>query len=138
MSGIYQSDKFLSYYQGLRKCVRWYKKIVFHSIEMFEHNSFYLFKQTNPQNKITLVKFCTEVVKRLLDHEKLSQTEQRGSTNAHYPKLIPSSEKKKNLTLHCKHCYKSGQRLETRYQCVQCEGKPALCVDLCFMLFHEN
>ena len=108
MSGIDRSDKMLSYYQGLRKSVRWYKKIGFHFIEMFVHNSFYLFKQANPQNKMTLIKFRTEVVKSLLDYEKLSQIERKGSSNAHYPKLFPASEKKKNPTLCCKRCYKNG------------------------------
>ena len=102
---------------------------------MFVHNSFYLFKQADPQNKMTFIKFRTEVVKSLLDYEKLSQIERRGSNNAPYPKLIPASEKKKNPTLLC---YKSGQRHETRLQCVQCEDKPPLCVHPCFMLLHEN
>ena len=95
MSGIDRSDQMLSYYQGLRKSVRWYKKIGFHFIEMFVHNSFYLFKQANPQNKMTLIKFRTEVVKSLLDYEKLSQIERRGSNNAHYPQLIPALEEEK-------------------------------------------
>ena len=110
----------------------------FHFIEMFVNNSFYLFKQANLQNKMTLIKFRTEVVKSLLDYEKLSQIEGRGSNNAHYPKLIPASEKKKIPTLSFKRCYKNGQRHETRYQCVQCDGKPPLCIDPCFMFFHEN
>ena len=101
---------------------------------LFNH----LFKNANPQNKMTLIKFCTEVVKILLGYEKLSQIKRRGSNNAHYPKLIPVSEKKKNTTLPSKRCYKNGQRHETRYQCVLCEDKPPLCVDPCFMLSHEN
>ena len=87
---------------------------------------------------MTLIKFRTEVVKSLLDYEKLSQIERRGTNDAHSPILIPASEKKKTPTLRYKRCYKNGQRHETRYQCVQCEDKPPLCVDPCFMLFHEN
>ena len=104
---------------------------------MFVHNSFYLFQRENLQNKMTLIKFRTEVVKSLLGYEKLSQIERRGSNNGPYPKLIPASEKK-NPTTCCKHCYKNVQRHETRYQCVQCDDKQPLCVDPCFMLFHEN
>ena len=80
---------------------------------------------------MTLIKFPTDVVKSLLNYEKLSQIERRGSNDAHYPILIPASEKKKIPTLRCKRCYKNGQRHKTRYQCVQC-------VDPCFMLFHKN
>ena len=53
---------------------------------------------------MTLIKFRTEVVKSFLDYEK---TERRGSSNVHYPNLIPVS-KKKNPTLRCKRCYKNG------------------------------
>ena len=67
---------------------------------------------------MNLIKFHTEVVKSLFGYEKLSQIERRGSNNEHYPKLIPPSEKKRNPTLCCKHCYKNGQCDETRYQCV--------------------
>ena len=85
---------------------------------------------------MTLIKFRTEVVKTLVDYEKLSQIERRGSNNAHYPKLVPVSEKKKTSTLPCKRCYKNGQRHGTRYQCVQCEDKPPLCVGrvLCYFM----
>ena len=138
MAGIDRSDQMLSYHQGLRKSVWRYKKIGFHFVEMFVHNSFYLFKEANPQNKMTLIEFRTEVAKSFLDYEKLSQIEWRGSNNAHYRKLIPASEKKKNPTLHCKRCYKNGQHHETRYKCLQCEDKPPLCVDPCFMFFQEN
>ena len=133
MSGIDRSDQIFSYYQGSQKSVWWYKKTGFHFIEMFVHNSFYLFKQANPQNKMTLFKFRTEVVKSLLNYEKLSQIERRGSNNACYPKLIPASEKK-NPILRCKRCYKNGQCRETRYQCVPCEDKPLLCGDPCFVI----
>ena len=138
MSGKEWSDQMLPYYQGLWKTVRWYKKIGFNFIEMFVHNSLYLFKQANPQNKITLIKFRIEVVKSLLEYQTLSQIERRRSNDFHYPKLIPALEKKKNPTFLWKCCYKNGQRHATRHQCVKCEGKPALSVDACFMLIHGN
>ena len=92
------------------------------------------FQATNPQNKMTLNKFRTEVVKSLLDYEKLYQIERRGSNNAHYSKLIPASAKKKNPTLRCKRCYKNSQHHETRYQCVQSEDKPPLCRPMFYVI----
>ena len=40
MSGIDRSDQMLSYYQGLRKTVRWYKKIGFQFLGIYIHNAF--------------------------------------------------------------------------------------------------
>lgn len=43
MPGIDRSDQMLSYYQGIRKTVCWYRKIGFHFIEIYIHNAFRLF-----------------------------------------------------------------------------------------------
>ena len=43
MSGIDRSDQMLSYHSGLRKTVRWYKKVGVHMVEMMLTNAFYLF-----------------------------------------------------------------------------------------------
>ena len=42
---------------GFSKNVRWYKEIGVHIIEMFTHNSLYLFRQVNPLNKVYLINF---------------------------------------------------------------------------------
>ena len=58
MSGVDRFDQMLSYYQGLRKCIRWYKKIGVHFLDIFLHNSFYLTKQQQPGSfKISLLEY---------------------------------------------------------------------------------
>ena len=56
----------------------------------------------------------------------------------HHLSTIPPTEKKKNAARVWKHCYKNGKLRETQYECLFCPDKPALCVDLCFRLFHQN
>ena len=93
MSGIDRSDQMMSYYQGLSKSIRCYKKIGFHFIEMFLHNAFHLYQQANQQSKMRLIAFRTEIIKHFLDQEKLSeQPEKPQISKVHYPKLIPASE----------------------------------------------
>ena len=58
MLGVDRFDQMLSYYQGLRKCIRWYKKIGVHFLDIFLRNSFYLTKQQYPGSfKISLLEY---------------------------------------------------------------------------------
>ena len=97
------------------------------------HNSSFLASKSPKQNDLHQISYCS--CQKFAWLWKVIQLAQRGSNNTHYPKLISASQKKKNPTLHYKRCYKNGQCHESRYQCVQCEDKPPLCVDPCFMLF---
>lgn len=42
MSGIDRSDQMLSYHSGLRKTIRWNKKVGVHILEIFMANAFYI------------------------------------------------------------------------------------------------
>lgn len=58
-------------------------------------------------------------------------------TARHFPKLVPSTEKKKNAmrVWHvCSHTKGVKKRKESRYMCEQCDV--GLCVAPCFGLFH--
>ena len=54
MSGIDRSDQMLSYHSGLRKTIRWYKKVGIHIMEIFIANAFYLYTKNtrSPQGRI--------------------------------------------------------------------------------------
>ena len=58
MLGVDRFDQMLSYYQGLRKCIRWYKKIGVHFLDIFLRNLFCLTKQQYPGSfKISLLEY---------------------------------------------------------------------------------
>ena len=88
MSGINSSSDALLL-SRFWKSVQWYKKIGFHFITMFMHNSFYLFKKASPQSKMNLIDFRTYVINSLLDFYKKSRMERKPSNNVHYPECIP-------------------------------------------------
>ena len=45
MSGIDHSDQMMAYHSGLRKTVRWYKKVGIHILEILLTNAHYLYKK---------------------------------------------------------------------------------------------
>ena len=97
MSGVDRSDQMLSYYQGLRKSVHWYKKIGFHFLEIYLFNSFCLYNKVNPTS-----------TKRLLNRSRNliggvpKDTIEKPIANFHYQKTILETEKKEYLTLRCR------------------------------------
>ena len=56
VSGIDQSDQTLSYHSGLRKTVRWYKKVVIHICGIFVANSFYRYMKNTTRPKFSTMK----------------------------------------------------------------------------------
>ena len=55
----------------------------------------------------------------------------------HFPEKIPPTEKKLSPTKRCIYCWNKGDlRKETSFVCGFCEGKPALCMDECFLFNH--
>ena len=114
MSGVDRSNQMLSYYQGLRKCIQWYKKVKVHFLDIFLHNSLYLTKQQCPGRfKIPLLEYRTIALKSLIGHYNPIALELRKYGNR-FPKLIRASEKKRNPTLKCRVCYQNQIRRDTR------------------------
>ncbi|KAJ2938058.1 hypothetical protein O0L34_g19381 [Tuta absoluta] len=45
MSGIDRADQMISYYSTARKFIRWYKKVLFHMLDVAVWNALYLFRK---------------------------------------------------------------------------------------------
>lgn len=45
MSGINRCDQMISYYSSPRNTVRWYKKVLFHLLDISLWNAFFLYKK---------------------------------------------------------------------------------------------
>lgn len=137
MSGIDRADQMVSYYDCLRKTTRWYKKVALHIFDIFVFNAYCLNSKYGANKEITLLKFREIIITDLMG-EKLNDIVPRNiNNNLHYLAAIPPSEKKKLPTKPCRVCSKI-KRKETRYECVECENKPALCVGECFRAYHVN
>lgn len=66
MSGIDRCDQMLSYYSSPRKTIKWYKKVMFHLLDIAIWNSFYLYKKRFPQYKGHYIDYHREVVKQFI------------------------------------------------------------------------
>ena len=138
MSGIDRSDQMLSYHSGLRKTIRWYKKVGIHMFEIFMANSFYLYiKNTNKPKFNGMKDFKESIIRYLVGPPKPTKFT-KPQANFHYLCPIPATEKKKTPTRVCKHCSIKGRRRESRYQCLRCPEQPTLCIDPCFRLYHQS
>lgn len=156
MSGIDRSDQMISYYSSPRKSIRWYKKVMFHLLDVAIWNAFYIAKKYN--DKLTLLSFRETLVKELLeislninDGRKLvksgtlhggkrSKPEeiQEFKGEMHFPDNIPNPKNPgRSYHMRCKYCASNQKRKETKYLCKTCSSKPALCIKPCFELYHK-
>ena len=136
MSGVDRSDQMVSYYDCPRKTTRWYKKLALYLFDIFVFNAFCLNSKYGTMKLPRLLKF-REIVTTHLIGDKLNQVIPRSNNNFHYLAPIPATDKKKLPTKPCRNCSKV-KRKETRYECVTCDAKPALCVGECFKLYHDR
>lgn len=142
MSGVDTSDQMLSYYSGLRKTLRWYKKMGLHILEVCVINAHILHSDNNPANAMKLLEFREAVTIHLLG-DSLNVIPAAGpsptsQSSFHYLEHLPATEKKERPTKRCRICSMQGLRRETRYICAECPDKPALCVEPCFRQHHVN
>ncbi|KAJ8953488.1 hypothetical protein NQ318_023609 [Aromia moschata] len=72
MSGIDRSDQMMSYYSCPRKTIRWYKKVIFHLLDVAVWNAYFLYNNAGVRTKrITFVDFREAIVKSLTQIEEL-------------------------------------------------------------------
>ena len=107
-------------------------------MEIFFNNAYYMYAKntTNPIAK-NMKDFQESIVTNLIDPPP-PNPHLKPQASFHHLSTTPPTEKKKNASRTCKHCSKNQKRQESRYECLFCPNKPALCVDPCFCLFHQN
>ncbi|CAK1580896.1 unnamed protein product [Parnassius mnemosyne] len=166
MSGIDRADQMVSYYSSPRKCLRWYKKVFFHLLDLAVWNSYFLYRKYKKNNntKYDFLNFREELIRDLIcispdqkpdllikhskyDNRKINRVVDPGPSSihldngniGHWPEKIPlpPGSKKKTNYLKCKMCAKNKLRKETGFRCMGCKEKPALCA-LCFKEWHET
>ena len=57
MSGVDKADQMISYYDSLRKTVRWYKKVGLHVLDIIMHNAYTLNAKYGSDSDVTLLKY---------------------------------------------------------------------------------
>ena len=159
MSGVDRCDQMISYYSSPRKSKRWYKKLLFHLLDICVWNSYFIYRKFHKSK--TFLQFRDSLIRSLiaLPNTEISgknlakSTSTRGrpmkissfinsvvSTNCkqHFLEKIPAPEdfQRKTYFLRCRQCSFEQIRKETSYRCKTCSHKPPLCPD-CFEKYHE-
>ncbi|KAF7685756.1 PiggyBac transposable element-derived protein 4 [Cucumispora dikerogammari] len=146
--GVDRADQLASYYDPLRKTLKWYRKVVFHFMDIALCNAYILYKKLGGKKK--QIWFNLQVIEDLIHgsadldgehvdtspkyHHKAS--DETRLVGKHSKEHIPPTTKKQHPTKFCVICHKRGLRRESRYCCKTCVSKPALCIDPCFEEFH--
>lgn len=166
MSGIDRLDQMVSYYSSPRKTIRWYKKVLFHLLDISVWNAYFLYKKYKKNNdkSYEFIMFREELIKDLIKldtninvkdlvnkksmhynrlHNNIPAIERNERSldrmKGHWPERIESNpgSKKKYAFLKCRVCSKDGKRVETSYRCKGCPQKPPLCPS-CFEAWHNE
>lgn len=146
MSGIDRSDQMVSYYSSPRKSARWYKKVLYHMLDITTWNSYFIYKKHFNTN-ISFKQFRDLLIKNLIgipmqttatDLFQIKKTKIQAPENNHYAEKIPVPKNYKRQTYfkNCIQCYKTKIRKQTSFQCKVC-GKP-LCPGKCFEEWHNH
>lgn len=159
MSGVDRLDQLVSYYSCPRKTVRWYKKIIFHLLDVTLFNAYILFKKKI--KNIRMIEFREKIIRGLLEipenekngkvffeasksiavHDnRRAQVRLDNNITPHFPEKIPlpsENYRRKNYFLNCKECLKKDKRTQVSYRCKGCEEKPPLC-PTCFESYHST
>lgn len=134
MLGVDKSDQIIGTYNVLRKCVRWWKTLFFHCVDIACVNSFILFQEHRKENPdvpelsrsayFDQLAFREELIQQIFEYDGAAQSGTPFSPHVpacHQPKRM---ERRRN----CKLCYrKTKSQSRTNVFCATCE------IYLCFL-----
>ncbi|XP_049875780.1 uncharacterized protein LOC126377510 [Pectinophora gossypiella] len=161
MSGIDKSDQMMAYYSSPKKTIRWYKKIIFHILDMMMWNAYYIYNK-HCNNKMQMLEFRESIIRSYIqveerfdclklmkishrnanrksrkDEEPITDSPAEPGIQNHWPEMIPvpPNHKRAKVFLKCRECRANKTMKETSYRCKGCLDKPALCPG-CFEAYH--
>jgi hypothetical protein len=148
MSGIDRADQMVKYYSSPRKQSRWYKKVLFHLLDITVWNTFFIYKIRFDCGSMRFKDFRDILIKSMLKvpldktalqfFKNLNEKEPKKRLSGHYHEKIrsPPNFKREVYYKNCKVCTKNKIRKQTQYQCRECDVP--LCVGICFEDFHKS
>lgn len=150
MSGVDRCDQLISYYSCPRKTIRWYKKVIFHLLDVSLLNAYIIYSQKK-NKKMRFLEFRESVIRSLLGipenvktwtqmcPEQVATKQPREEKETfHFPEQIPAPEqyKRSKYYMNCRNCTRLQKRIQTSWRCSGCDDKPALCPG-CFSEYHK-
>lgn len=129
MSGVDRSDQMISYYSCPHKSAKWYKKVIFHLLDVAIWNTFYIYKTYFKKPDYRFKDFRDSLIKDLINipqnitaielfdlkKKKPKQSTVRSDRGEHYEESIPLPPDYKTTKYfkNCVQCYKSKIRKQT-------------------------
>lgn len=142
--GVDRLDQRMSYYQFVRKSLRWWRKVFFWMLEVVVVNSYILYtNNTDARRKLSHKEFRRELVVHLCE-------ELRSAISSHNPQPPQDLTVERLRGSHfaemgsvCRDCRMcsargGGQRHLTRSFCATCSDHPHLCIGECFRNYHTR
>ncbi|XP_062614645.1 piggyBac transposable element-derived protein 4-like [Saccostrea cucullata] len=152
MGGVDLNDQIVQYYEVLRKCVKWWKKLFLHLFNLLLVNAYILYRKYGGNiKKKSHLDFRVKLVKSLLESAPNAPRPSRGGrksenidrlTGRHFIQNIKPKEgaKRKNPMRDCIVCNlpvnerQGNKRKQTTFECRQCSVP--LCLPNCFERYH--
>jgi len=153
MGGVDLADQIVQYYDVLRRCVKWWKKLFLHMLNILVVNAYILHQKYGQQQRVkrTHMSYRQALVKMLIESAPNAPRPQRSGrkpeqlsrlTERHFIQHIKPKPgaKKQRVVRDCVVCNRKKQqregfkRKQTAYECEQC-AKP-MCNPECFKRFH--
>lgn len=121
MGGVDKVDQLIAPYDATRKCLKWYRKLAVHLLQVAMVNAFTLYQKSHSSARF--LKFQTDVISSLvfdvaLEPDTTKSEELARLTERHFLSHTPETAKggRKNfLTRRCHVCHKNGIRKEVTY-----------------------
>lgn len=156
MGGVDLSDQILQYYDVLRRCVKWWKKLFFHLLNLMLVNSYKLYRKFGPdgQSKRSHVKYRCDIVSALLESATTAPKPKRSGgriqnpigrlRGQHFPVYMTAQggAKRRRPLRDCVACNPKAskrtgfKRKQSSYMCHKCEV--TLCIPECFKIYHTH
>ena len=151
MGGVDKSDQYLSYYGFDHRMVKWYKRAVFHLLDLAIVNAYIMYKLSVQSGKhMSHVQFRIKLATELLTRSGIVLNSSCSGSHdiplppnarlqeRHFIEKIPQRPNGKPSQHECVVCsFKKGNgRKTSTYQCKQC--MVTLCVVPCFELYHTR
>ena len=137
--GVDRLDQRMSYYQFMRKSVKWWRKVFFWLMEVAVVNSYILYCQNSNTRRLSHKAFRQELVVALCqplvttrtrhNHQDCSLERLRGQ---HFP----DCDRKRRDCRVCSDRGPGGERHLTSTFCSTCSDHPPLCIGECFKKYH--
>ncbi|KAJ8953501.1 hypothetical protein NQ318_023623 [Aromia moschata] len=146
MGAVDRSDMMISSIDCMRKSVKWYKKLYFHTIDICLLNAHAMWSTKNPV-KMSLAKFQLNLIRQIISRfgtarksKSVSMPDLSRLKDRHFPCLVPETPKSKVPSRRCVVCSHTEQgqkkRKVSRYMCQICDV--GLCIVPCFETYHTK